>query len=186
MSTLLAILLNILVAAVLYIILNRKIDAQLNPKEMLDRIRNEVEDLIRELNNTTDRSVGLIEDRVDSLKLILETADRRLAVLRREAEKHEMNAAVYSNILKRPRQVAVEPDADTAPETSTVEPKAPEDPPGNSHEERSAKQKPTVNEQVLDLHRKGISPSIIASRVGSTIGEVELIISLQGNRSSTP
>jgi len=183
MSTLLAILLNILVAAVLYIILNRRIDAQLNPKEMLDKIRNEVEDLIRDLNNTTDRSVGLIEDRVDSLKSILETADRRLAVLRREAEKHEMNSTVYSNILKRPRQVSAEPEATSAPAAN--EPETADNVPNNGPEERSAKLKPTVNEQVLDLHRKGISPSIIASRVGSTIGEVELIISLQGNRSST-
>lgn len=179
MSTLLAVLLNILVAAVLYIILNRKIDRQLNPKEMLDRIRDEVEDIIKELNHTTDRNIGLIEDRIAAIKGVLETADRRLSVLRREAEKHEMSSAVYSSILKRNKGPAPPPGGagqtqDAGPDTS----------PTDEVDTQPAGSRGDFKARVLDLHRKGISPSIIAGRVGSTLGEVELIIALQGGRTA--
>ncbi len=186
MSTLLAILLNILVAAVLYIILNRKIDNQLNPKEMLDRIRDEVEDIIKELNHTTDRNIGLIEDRIEVLKSVLDTADRRLSVLRREAEKHEMSSAVYSSILKRNRGPAPK-DETVRPEPEVSANPEPSEPAGAANEEPDGKQgrsRGDFKAQVLDLHRKGIAPSIIAGRVGSTLGEVELIIALQGGRTT--
>jgi DNA-binding NarL/FixJ family response regulator len=32
--------------------------------------------------------------------------------------------------------------------------------------------------EIIELHRKGIAANIIANRMGSTVGEVELIISL--------
>ncbi len=191
MSTLLAVLLNILIAAILYIILTKRIDTQLNPKEMLDRIRNEVEDILKELNHTTERNIGLIEDRIDSLKGILETADRRLSLLRREAEKQEVSSAIYSNIVKKARPIAqdggsVEAPAEVRGATDPVEASGGEGAAAKadaSPEQRHGK-KLSIQEQVLDLNRKGISASVIASRLGSTIGEVELIISIQGNRAS--
>lgn len=183
MSTLIAILLNILVAAILYIVLNKKIDRQLNPKEMLDRIGAEVEDIIKELNHTTERNIGLIEDRVESLKSLLESTDRRLAVLRREAEKHEMSNAVYTSIVQKNRkhrtdqQVPATAEANPTSETRDSVPGSAAARSNDIPPKRS-----DVRDQVLELHRKGISPSVIAGRVGSTIGEVELIISLQGSR----
>ncbi len=183
MSTLLAILLNILVAAVLYIVLNKKIDRQLNPKEMLDRIRGEVEDIIKELNHTTERNIGLIEDRVESLKNLLESTDRRLAVLRREAEKHELSTAVYTSILQQNRKRGPEQSLPAAPEDKPATDSGhPHDLPIAEPADETPTKRTDTREQVLDLHRKGISPSVIAGRVGSTIGEVELIISLQGSR----
>jgi hypothetical protein len=35
-----------------------------------------------------------------------------------------------------------------------------------------------ANAQVLALHRQGFEPKIIAAKTGSTLGEIELIISL--------
>ncbi len=100
MSVLLAIGLNILIAAALYLLLNRKIEHRMSPTEMLDRIGREVEGIIRDLNQTTDRNIGLIEDRIESLKSILENVDKRIGLMKRESEKKEVSTALYNDILK--------------------------------------------------------------------------------------
>jgi hypothetical protein len=204
MSTLLAILLNILIAAVLYIILNRKIDQQLSPKEMLDRIRDEVEEIIKELNHTTDRNIGLIEDRIETLKGVLETVDKRLTLLRREAERHEVSSAVYTSILSRNRKSpgantdTSADDASTSGAGAGGKPSAadslfpePSSAPAGGRKTGGIPADPAPRRrdfkaEVLDLHRKGISAAIIASRLSSTLGEVELVISLQDGRINGP
>ena len=40
-------------------------------------------------------------------------------------------------------------------------------------------EKPDLHERVMMLHRSGFAPSLIASRVGVPLGEIELIISLE-------
>lgn len=114
MSILLALGLNILIAAALYIFLNRKIDRQMSPDEMLTRIRREVEGIIRDLNQTTDRNIGLIEDRVEMLRTILENVDRRIVLMKRESERKEVSSALYNDIIKRTKRDALPTDRSRA------------------------------------------------------------------------
>lgn len=130
---------------VVYLILKSKLSKSVDPKAILESIRGEVDRIIVELNSTTDRNISLLEDKVQSLSSLLEKADRKISVLRREIEKHELSGKVYSELAEQRGQKMEEED---------------------------------LQSQVLRLNRQGISASVIAKRLGITLAEIELIISL--------
>lgn len=222
MPVLLAIGLNILIAAVLYLVLNRKIDRRMSPDEMLDQIQRDVEEIITELNQTTDRNIGLIEDRVESLRSILENVDKRIGLLRRESEKQEASTALYNDILRRARTsnatgsaiansaggtvsdtaagsadgAAAGSGFGTATPASRQKKRTKRDgvDPANMSEEDVAPDprddrdsaateaesgRKSMFDRVMQLHRQGFTSEMIAGRLGATLGEVELILSLQ-------
>jgi hypothetical protein len=41
----------------------------------------------------------------------------------------------------------------------------------------------TLRERAIELHRSGFSPDIIAARLGATVSEIELLVSLEEGRS---
>jgi hypothetical protein len=130
-----------------YLILKAKLNKSVDPKAILESIREEVDRIIVELNSTTDRNITLLEDKVRGLSTLLEQADKKIGILRREIEKHELSGKVYSELARDGKRVQEPEEQD--PHT-----------------------------QVLSLHRQGISPSAIAKRLGITLAEIELIISL--------
>lgn len=118
--------------------------------------------MIVELNQVTDRSVALLEDKAAGLGGLLAEADRKMSLLKREIERHEVGARVYDRLAARR-------GAATAAATAPVDGRQAAKPP---------QEKPDLGAEVLRLHRAGFAPQIIASRVGAPLGEVELIISL--------
>ncbi|MBN2532496.1 MAG: hypothetical protein JXB88_06365 [Spirochaetales bacterium] len=136
---------------ILYLILKRKIEKSINPRALIDEIRVEVDRIIVELNNTTERNISLIEDRMNQLSGLLEKADKKILLLNREIEKYEVSKN-YSNILQK----AKKSDVSDKKETEETD----------------------IKEKVLKFHREGFSPAVIANHTGLPVGEVELIISL--------
>jgi DNA-binding NarL/FixJ family response regulator len=136
---------------IVYLILKAKLTRSVDPKAILESIREEVDRIIVELNSTTDRNITLLEDKVQSLSTLLEQADKKITILKREIEKHEVSAKVYSEL--RDKQIA-EPE----------------------EQDRQT--------QVLNLHRQGISAAVIAKRLGITLAEIELILSLAAKSGS--
>ncbi|MBN2439825.1 MAG: hypothetical protein JXJ04_00710 [Spirochaetales bacterium] len=139
--------------AILYLILVRKINSSVNPKALIDEIRVEVDRIILQLNNTTERNINIIEDKINELSDLMDKADKKIALLRRESEKYSMSKN-YSNILTQNKK-----DTEKSPEI---------------------KKEVDVKDQVLKLYREGFSTSVIANHMNLPIGEVELIISLTG------
>ncbi len=151
-----------------YLLLKRKLARALSAAAILGEVREEVNRILVELNQTTNRNITLIEDRIRTLNELLGKADKRLALLAREAEKQELAARLYSELSsRRPAPLEEPPAAPAAP--AAPDPAAP--PP----EEREGADR---NEEVVRLARSGLSPALIARRLGITLGEVELIISL--------
>jgi hypothetical protein len=144
---------------VVYLVLKRRLARALNAAAILGQVREEVNRILVELNQTTNRNITLIEDRIGALNEILAKADKKLALLQREAEKQDLASRLYSELSAR-RPMPSE------------EPPAPEPPPEQAPE-RADRQ-----EEVVRLARSGLSPSLISRRLGITLGEVELIISL--------
>ena len=132
---------------IVYLILKAKLNKSVDPKAILESIREEVDRIIVELNSTTDRNITLLEDKVQSLSTLLEQADKKIGILRREIEKHELSAKVYSDLARSGKRIE-----------------------SSEEQDRSTR--------VLDLHRQGVSASAIAKRLGITLAEIELIISL--------
>ena len=164
---------NLPLLAAAFFLLKRQMARSLDATEVLDGIRDEINHLVVQLNQTTDRNVGLTEDCIVRLQKLLDDADRRIALLGRESGKHEMSVRVYDQ-LKRSAAAA------------KVAPTAPSD--GESAEKRTAAAAEVASadqdkaSRVLSLHRQGFDAQIISSRLGATVGEVELIISLSEQR----
>ena len=138
---------------IVYLILKAKLNKSVDPKAILESIREEVDRIIVELNSTTDRNITLMEDKVQSLSTLLEQADKKIGILRREIEKHELSAKVYSDLARSEKRVEIPEEQD-----------------------RSTR--------VLNLHRQGVSASAIAKRLGITLAEIELIITLASHAST--
>ena len=156
MSLSLWIIINILVLFGMFLYLNGKIERKLQIHQTVAKARKELEGILVELNHATERNVALVEDRILQLKKSLEAVDKRLAVLHRETEKKF--PATYHSVLQK-QEVSL-----------------------SEAEFKDEQRREFSKAEVLDLYNKGISPSLIAARLGTTVGEVELIISLQDRK----
>ena len=138
---------------IVYLILKAKLNKSVDPRAILESIREEVDRIIVELNSTTDRNITLMEDKVQSLTALLEQADKKIGILKREIEKHELSGKVYSELARGGQRIQQPEEQDR-------------------------------RTQVLNLHRQGISASAIAKRLGITLAEIELIITLASQAST--
>ncbi|HTZ50316.1 MAG TPA: hypothetical protein VMF68_01575 [Spirochaetia bacterium] len=187
-----------------YLLLRDRLRRAASSEARVAEIREEVSRLLVELNQATDRNVALMEDRIGVLNEALSTADKKIGLLRRETEKHDVGSRIYSRLAEgrppRPleaeeaREAAPVPPAPAAPAPvvvpapvaapAPVAVPAPVAAPGSVTVpplavELSERASGDVHHRVMMLFRAGFSPSLIASRVGAPVGEVELIISLE-------
>jgi len=212
---------DLLGLAGIWFFLKAKIGRALELDSLLDSIRKEVRALNIELNETTDRNISLIEDRMKGLHELLDEADRRMGVVKRELSRRETEREVYNHLGRRaqaaslPRReaelFAAEPSAaEAAPAARPpVEPPPQPSPEGEgpirlsfARERESGRasgpSRPlpevvraegsvipprTRREEALGLYRQGFSADIIAKRLGATVAEIELLISLEEGRS---
>ncbi len=186
---------NALVFLVLLVWLRRKVDRELNAERAIERVRREVADLITELNGTTERNITLIEDRVKRISDLLQKTDKKIAMLQRESEKHDIGLGVYTDLMERRRRTARESasarGSDEGSGSSEMSEQTPvhdastgsaddqdiDQSPGDSRGQGSSGR--SLRNRVRDLHRAGMAAEAIARKVGSSLGEVELIIGLE-------
>ncbi len=145
-----------------YLLLKRRLARALSAAAILGEVREEVNRILVELNQTTNRNITRIEDRIRSLNEVLGKADKRLALLARETEKQDLASRLYSELSARRPAPSGEPPVAPAPAAPPAE-----------ERERADR-----NEEVVRLARSGLGPALIARQLGITLGEVELIISL--------
>jgi hypothetical protein len=210
--------------------------------ELLADLREEAAKIEREIYAVTDGDVTLVEDRVKTLRALLEDTDRRIAVYAREFERRRSQEETFaaldreapSNTAKNTRPAAggaypapekaaasgyaqsmtekaaapgragmedtvylpgelfhrnaapaATTEAAALPGSAVPEPAVSAPGPDSARAKnitRSARQlapKPLpFAERVAELYRAGFSSSLIASRLGATITEVELAIAL--------
>ncbi len=202
-------------------------------ESLVESIRKEIRSLNMELNETADRNISLVEDRMDALRSLLDEADRRMGVVRRELDTRANEREVYSRLGKpHPSQVqeaAMSPRSDDAPsighepqralqdggfgdiQRGGIKPRsrtqavpapaasAPlaasvprgEDPirlelPRRQAEIVQSRESvippKTLREEAIELYRRGFSADIIAVRLGATVAEIDLLVSLEDSR----
>ncbi|OQY39995.1 MAG: hypothetical protein B6229_02705 [Spirochaetaceae bacterium 4572_7] len=154
---------------VVYQIMNYKLHKKIDNKSFLRGVKEEISSLITQINETSDRNVQLLEHRLDKLNRTLDEADRKITLLRYELDRKidiPLNEDTLlrdaHNIVKEQIQ-GLEPEIEPEVEVTIIKDE------GSSLSKR---------ERILLLHKQGISSSVIASQTKVTIGEVELIISL--------
>ena len=159
--------------AALYLLLTRKIRRLVDPDTILAQIRREVEELIVELNNTTERNISLMEQKLKTLSGVLQKVEKRLAILRREAATLEQSERVYAALRRPPEpETDLPPATDERPVPALVTDRVAVPAASEGREDN-------VRDQVVSLHRAGISADSIARRVRLSRAKVELIVSLE-------
>ncbi len=141
--------------------------SKLQKTNIISDLESEVNDLVLELNQTADRNINILEDKIKTLASILQDADKRIKILGSESGKIKSESVTY-NQLGRISGNQDSPDIPLKKETTI----------------QTQKQVVELNkkDRIIELHNNGFSCPIIASRVGLTVGEVELIISLVEGR----
>jgi len=184
MDLVIAVLIVIAVQLVMFLILRGRIHQELNATTLLKDVQDEVDGMVRELNLSAERNIGLLEARIEELEGLLTQADQKMILLGRELERREKTAEVYSQ-LKRHVPEAV-PEAVEAPVPAETE-RAP-DPviEWKPAPEPEPVRPRTLKERVLTYRDQGLGPGAIASATGATRGEVELILSLNPVSPSAP
>jgi hypothetical protein len=99
--------------AILSVILRNRIDRARSPEAGLEELRQEIGRIIVELNQVTDRNVRLLEDKAAALNELLATADKKMSLLRREIERHEVGSRLYDRLAGARPPEAVPEERDT-------------------------------------------------------------------------
>jgi hypothetical protein len=187
------VLINILGYVALYFVLRERLRRASSPKAQMGELREEVNRLMVELNQTTDRNISLLEDKIASLTELISKAEKTLTMLHREGEKHEVGSRVYGRIIEaraprpasrggertggEPHLEEVRRRGGTTAVDSERTPARREAAPSTAPEEDKGRSADT-RDRVVELYKAGLTASLIAARVGAPLGEVELIISL--------
>ena len=97
-TVLITLILDIGGLLLIYVLLRDRVRRAASSDAHIAEIRDEVSRLLVELNRTTDRNIALIEDRIASLNELLSSADKKIGLLRRETEKHDVGTQIYSRL----------------------------------------------------------------------------------------
>jgi hypothetical protein len=194
---------------VIWFVVRAKVRRYLELGNLLDGVRDEARALVLELNETADRNVSLVEDRMAALHELLAEADRRIAVGKKELASRESERDVYAMLNKR-RPIVPEPASSaTAIEPILQEPnrealrtvaldapviltlgRSEANPPDLrrtpeiSALESSVVPGRTKREEALELYRRGFSAELIAVRTGATVAEIELLVEIEERRAA--
>jgi len=164
-------------------------------RELLADYRAEVYRLIAEIDAAADRDSLLVEERIKTLKQLLDDTDRRISVYMRELQRSRHGEAMYASLGRgiraaldsRPPQL--EPPEAAIPQEQKVEtaPSAPPPsqkaaPPMEADENTgTGKRKPKkirLKVQIAEMSAQGLSPAEIASRLNLSLAEVDLALNL--------
>jgi hypothetical protein len=165
-------------------------------ERILTELNDEIARLVRDVNEITNRDTLLVEDRVKTLKALLEDTDRRIALLAGEVSRRQVQEDVYVELGKLRGPVAEPGAAAPAPPPAVPAASPPVAgaqkgrlSPAGTYSPRVVRSSapivpkpPPFAEQVAGLYRAGFSPALIAARLGAALSEVELAIALTEGR----
>ncbi|RKX87036.1 MAG: hypothetical protein DRP57_00040 [Spirochaetes bacterium] len=109
-SLFLIVSLNLIILFVIYHSLKKRIDNSSSAEHILKSVRDEVDRMLVELNQTTERNIALLENKLNYLNSVMEQADKKIKVLEREKEKQDLSRKIYSELNRNKRTVAEEKD----------------------------------------------------------------------------
>jgi len=182
----------------IWFLMKARLRRYLELENLLAGVRDEANALVLELNETADRNVSLVEDRMNALRDLLGELDRRIGVERRELETRDNEREVYARLSRRRPNV---PAADASSRPATINEPSPETPPqpiklslGPAAAQRenpaievapeSVIPPKSMREEALELYRRGFSADLIAAKTGATVAEIELLVVLEERRSA--
>lgn len=177
LETLIIILpLNALVFLVFFFYFRYRFNKSFNSRVILDEIREEMEDMLRQLNEASERNIMIIEGRIEDLKALIQEADKRISLLKKEEQRGDNMQKAYSGLSKK-REISLSLSG-RAEDKQQKELFLSDQKTKKNTNESPAQAKSAVRNKVLELYQQGETAREIAARLGMSLAEVELIISL--------
>jgi len=172
---LIAALILLCINIILMIVFYRKTSHNFSQNAYRDRIREEVNRLIIDIEHESDHAVTVLENKIQQIEKLIADTDKHIALVEQEHEKWRMQKEFLGAYRTSP-QGDGEPAADTKKNTMMIYKKPIGIP------EAAAKVSPLLNprEQVVELARQGFSIDFIAEKVDLPLGEIALILSIGG------
>ena len=173
---LIASLILLCINIILMIIFYRKTSRNFSQNAYRDRIREEVNRLIIDIEHESDHAVTVLEDKIQQIEKLISDTDKHIALVEQEHEKWRTQKEFLDNYQGSKRQEA-DPVSDTQKNAVIIYKKPLGTPP-----ETAARQTSFLNprEQVIELARQGFSIDFIAEKVDLPLGEIALILSIDG------
>jgi len=94
--------------AAMFFYFRRRIRRTLELDEILDRARDEIGGMIAELNQTTDRNVSLLEDRIAAAAAAVESAEKRFGALSLQAGNRNREREMFEKLSRAGSAIAVQ------------------------------------------------------------------------------
>lgn len=163
-----ALAINVTGLMIVFFLLRRRLDRALASTELLRQVESEIDAVITALNQTTERNINLLEEKIHGLKGLIGKADHRLSLMSKQLDQGLRKGPI---VYARPSQLTgkkASPPNEDNPGASSLEAA-----PKKSKEDLLPRRI-----QALNWHRQGVEKTVIASRLGITRGEVDLIVSL--------
>ncbi|MDR1059099.1 MAG: hypothetical protein LBL43_06085 [Treponema sp.] len=159
-------------------------------ERILRDIREELDKILTEIDRITDEDIRLIEERENTLKRIIEEADRRVKVYAENLSRSRNAAEAYAELGRTQGRISRKKDPSPGGAVAPgVSPQGlPPVPPaleGNNvpaaGQEASAPEPPprSLGERAGELAGLGLSARAIASRLGVSIAEAELALAIR-------
>lgn len=199
MKYIVIILINLTILLVMFLYFRHKINKQLSGEEAANAIRDELEKLVRDINRITMRNSTIIETKISDLREAVKDGEKCIVSLGEKTREKQDNDNLYKEMKMASIKQRVHQSRKSVQEDYFVKSETPSefDTKGNSDfnrkdlqisemEERvipkikqpSKSTVVNVNEEIVKLHRKGLSLGEIAKQVSKPPGEVEMIIEL--------
>lgn len=169
---------NLIGMYVLYL----RMKSRFSEKRIMGQIGKEIDRLILDLGRETDRDVAILEDRIRALQELMDKADKRILLAEREEAKRQIRPVIHNHSIPEPFEPSP-PPADVP----QAEPERPSEPiriytkPVLPAREKRPEPVIPVRERVVQMARKDISPEVIARTTGVSLGEVELILTMNNS-----
>jgi hypothetical protein len=161
-------------------------------QRILSELQEEVNSILKQINETTERDITLIEGRKKDLQSLLDETDKRLKIYLREMDQARKAEEAYRELGKNRYKINRQPSSQAIEIKSKIEQeKAPEPadafPLPNFDLKTGSDASPAlpIGEQIHSLLRSGFSEAVVASRLGISIAEVEFAAALLERRGSS-
>ena len=104
-----------IINVVMWVVFAVRFDSYFSTERILNEARSELNSMLRDILNSTDRSVSLIDDRIRQVKAFSAELERKLTLYRSETEKNEQRRHVEQSLAVQLAQSVVETPSASAP-----------------------------------------------------------------------
>jgi len=166
-----------------FFFLRRYLKRRTGQERILSELREGVNSIVLSLDEKTDRDISLIEEREKALRRLLKDVDKSIKVYTRELEKNREDEAAHAALFAKPQSPTYLELGKNRYRISGQNTLPPQEPaPAEANNAPTPSAPVPVGEQIRELARAGFTPPVIASRLGLSITEVEVVTAIMERR----